>query len=274
MSFRGSQIAAARPFVPAQTSSAAILSAQDRYVRCAELPSLATGMAIEIGSAICGGRSASRECLGYADHEAFVFRFLSLACPVTRFGPHPAPGGTSPLCFPDSSSQIKFGPLLQNARLGTWEPGPLARLRQGVTRPIREFNKRRPTMYQNALRSSASSATTHHPHRQQRQLHRSLACHQELVQGQEDRRVQLPHRMAPLRRLGQARRVRRRRSRRALICQSKASCAAASTTNKKTDAKQRVWEVRVSSILKLDRAEKASPEEQEHEEINPEEEAA
>ncbi|MGA2351586.1 MAG: single-stranded DNA-binding protein [Terracidiphilus sp.] len=32
-------------------------------------------------------------------------------------------------------------------------------------------------------------------------------------------------------------------------------------TNKKTNAKQKVWEVRVSSILKLDRAEKASPEE-------------
>ena len=33
--------------------------------------------------------------------------------------------------------------------------------------------------------------------------------------------------------------------------------------DKKTDAKQRVWEVRVASILKLDRAEKASPEEAE-----------
>jgi single-strand DNA-binding protein len=32
-------------------------------------------------------------------------------------------------------------------------------------------------------------------------------------------------------------------------------------TNKKTNAKQRVWEIRVASILKLDRAEKASPEE-------------
>ena len=33
--------------------------------------------------------------------------------------------------------------------------------------------------------------------------------------------------------------------------------------DKKTDAKLRVWEVRVVSILKLDRAEKASPEEAE-----------
>jgi single-strand DNA-binding protein len=45
-------------------------------------------------------------------------------------------------------------------------------------------------------------------------------------------------------------------------------------TNKKSGATQRVWEVRVSSILKLDRAEKISPEEQETEGTSPEEEAA
>jgi type IV secretion system protein VirB10 len=46
------------------------------------------------------------------------------------------------------------------------------------------------------------------------------------------------------------------------------------TTDKKTNARLRVWEVRVSSILKLDRAEKVSPEEQENADFNPEEEAA
>ena len=44
--------------------------------------------------------------------------------------------------------------------------------------------------------------------------------------------------------------------------------------SKKTDAKQRIWEIRVNSILKLDRAEKAGPEEQEDDAPNPEEEAA
>ena len=37
-------------------------------------------------------------------------------------------------------SQSEFGSLLQNARLGTWEPGLSLGLRQWVTRPIREFN--------------------------------------------------------------------------------------------------------------------------------------
>ncbi len=45
-------------------------------------------------------------------------------------------------------------------------------------------------------------------------------------------------------------------------------------TDKKTGRKERVWEIRVTSILKLDRAEKASPEEADDLEFNPEEEAA
>ncbi|HEY2471862.1 MAG TPA: single-stranded DNA-binding protein [Terracidiphilus sp.] len=45
-------------------------------------------------------------------------------------------------------------------------------------------------------------------------------------------------------------------------------------TDKNTSQKERVWEVRVTSILKLDRAEKAAPEEAADDEFNPEEEAA
>ena len=47
--------------------------------------------------------------------------------------------------------------------------------------------------------------------------------------------------------------------------------------SKKTDTKRRVWEIRVASILKLDRAEKVAPEDQEkdqeHDEL-PQEDAA
>ena len=48
-------------------------------------------------------------------------------------------------------SQSQFGSLLQNARLGTGEPGLLLGLRQWVTRSIREFKQRRLTMYQNRI---------------------------------------------------------------------------------------------------------------------------
>jgi single-strand DNA-binding protein len=44
--------------------------------------------------------------------------------------------------------------------------------------------------------------------------------------------------------------------------------------SKKTDGKQRIWEIRVDSILKLDRAEKASPEEQATDNASTEEPAA
>ncbi len=44
--------------------------------------------------------------------------------------------------------------------------------------------------------------------------------------------------------------------------------------SKKTDSKQRVWEIRVDSILKLDRAEKAGPEDQKSDDASAEEPAA
>ena len=44
--------------------------------------------------------------------------------------------------------------------------------------------------------------------------------------------------------------------------------------SKKTNSKQHVWEIRVSSILKLDRAEKSAPEDQDHDDPTQEETAA
>ena len=46
------------------------------------------------------------------------------------------------------------------------------------------------------------------------------------------------------------------------------------TDKKHSDVKHRIWEVRATSILKLDRAEKSSAEEQADDELNPEDEAA
>jgi single-strand DNA-binding protein len=44
--------------------------------------------------------------------------------------------------------------------------------------------------------------------------------------------------------------------------------------SKKTDSKQRIWEIRLTSILNLYRAEKAAAEDQDHEEVPQEETAA
>ena len=45
-------------------------------------------------------------------------------------------------------------------------------------------------------------------------------------------------------------------------------------TSKKTEPEQRIWEIRVSSILKLDRAENSPSEDQGHDDAAPEGEAA
>jgi single-strand DNA-binding protein len=45
-------------------------------------------------------------------------------------------------------------------------------------------------------------------------------------------------------------------------------------TSKKTDTEQRIWEIRVGTILKLDRAEKSTSEDQEQDDTAPEGEAA
>jgi single-strand DNA-binding protein len=45
-------------------------------------------------------------------------------------------------------------------------------------------------------------------------------------------------------------------------------------TSKKTETEQRIWEVKVGTILKLDRAEKSLPEDQGQDDAAPEGEAA
>ena len=46
----------------------------------------------------------------YADHEALVFRFHPYSVRSHASGQYPAPGGTSPFCFPDSSPKSSLGP--------------------------------------------------------------------------------------------------------------------------------------------------------------------
>ena len=81
--------------------------------------------------------------------------------------------------------------------------------------------------------------------------------------------------MAPLRRLRQALGFAKTLTKGAHI-QVEGELRSREFDSKKTDSKRRVWEIRVASILKLDRAEKAAhqPEDQEHEDAPQEETAA
>ena len=157
---------------------------------------------------------------------------------------------------------------------GTWEPGPLAGFARCDPSKIGKFNKRR----QDHVPEQS------HPHRLPRQRCRS--SHQQPASASPLSRSQ----PSPPTRTGAASTSRTpngivasssassrsspRRSPRAHMSRSKANCAAGSTTARRTDSKQRIWEIRVDSILKLDRAEKAAPEDQEHDESPQEEPAA
>src|ERR1700739_4885450 len=167
-------------------------------------------------------------------------------------------------------SQIKFGPLLQNARRGTWEPGLSLGLRQWVTRPIREFKQRRLTMYQNritligflgqdAVTRTANNASftvlslatkSSYKDKKTGEYNGHTEWHRCIVWGKLSEYATTLKKGAHLAVEGELRSRER--------------------TDKKSGRNERVWEVRVSSILKLDRAEKSSPEESADVEFNPE----
>ena len=174
-------------------------------------------------------RLASRECLcAMRAHEALVSRFYPLFVRSHASGHIRRPAARRRSAFrtplpkrvwapaPECAAwHLGAGLLAQASPMGDpANPGIQHRRLHHVSEPHFAHRIPRPRR--------------HHPHRQQRQLHRSLACHQEFVQGQEDRRIQRPYRVASLHRLGQAWPSTRRRSRRARIWPSKASCAAAS----------------------------------------------
>jgi single-strand DNA-binding protein len=179
-------------------------------------------------------------------------------------------------------SQSKSGPLLQNARLGfsdsltifdpnclnvriaSWESGSLLRLRQWMTRPIREFNLGDFTMYQNritligflgndAITRTANNASftvlslatkSSYKDKKTGEYNGHTEWHRCIVWGRLCEYAKTLTKGAHLAVEGELRSRER--------------------VDKKTSAKQKVWEVRVASILKLDRAEKASPEETEN----------
>ena len=171
-------------------------------------------------------------------------------------------------------SQSKFGPLLQNARLGTWEPGLSLGLRQWVTRPIREFNIGDFTMYQNRisligfLGKDATAVSTNNANFTALSL-ATKSSYKDKTTGKYIDHTEW-HRCTVWGKLAEYAKTLKKGAHLSV----EGELRSRERTDKKTGQKERVWEVRVASILKLDRAEKASPEEQTDDELNPEDEAA
>jgi single-strand DNA-binding protein len=171
-------------------------------------------------------------------------------------------------------SQSKFGPLLQNARLGTWEPGLSLGLRQWVTRPIREFNIGDFTMYQNRisligfLGKDATAVSTNNANFTALSL-ATKSSYKDKTTGKYIDHTEW-HRCIVWGKLAEYAKTLKKGAHLSV----EGELRSRERTDKKTGQKERVWEVRVASILKLDRAEKANPEEQTDDELNPEDEAA
>jgi single-strand DNA-binding protein len=167
-------------------------------------------------------------------------------------------------------SRSKSG-LLPIAGPGGWEPGFSLRFPARATRSIREFNLRRLTMNRitligflgsdattlNTLNSSFTvlSLATKSSYKDKKtgEYKGSTEWHRCVVWGKLSDFAKTLTKGAHLAVEGELRSRERE--------------------DRKTNAKLRVWEIRVSSILKLDRAEKATPEELEEEEVIPEETA-
>jgi single-strand DNA-binding protein len=171
-------------------------------------------------------------------------------------------------------SQSKSGPLLQKARLGTWEPGLSLGLRQWVTRPIREFNNGDFTMYQNRisligfLGKDATAVSTNNANFTALSL-ATKSSYKDKTTGKYIDHTEW-HRCIVWGKLAEYAKTLKKGAHLSV----EGELRSRERTDKKTGQKERVWEVRVASILKLDRAEKASPEEQTDDELNPEDEAA
>jgi single-strand DNA-binding protein len=171
-------------------------------------------------------------------------------------------------------SQNEFGPLLQKARLGTWEPGLSLGLRQGVTRPIREFNNGDFTMYQNRitligfLGKDAIAVTTTNANFTALSL-ATKSSYKDKTTGKYIDHTEW-HRCIVWGKLAEYAKTLKKGAHLSV----EGELRSRERVDKKTGQKERVWEVRVASILKLDRAEKASPEEQADDDLNPGEEAA
>ena len=171
-------------------------------------------------------------------------------------------------------SQNEFGPLLQKARLGTWEPGLSLRLRKWVTRSIREFNIGDFTMYQNRitligfLGKDATAVTTNNANFTALSL-ATKSSYKDKTTGKYIDHTEW-HRCIVWGKLAEYAKTLKKGAHLSV----EGELRSRERTDKKTGQKERVWEVRVASILKLDRAEKASPEEQADDEPNTEDEAA
>ena len=172
-------------------------------------------------------------------------------------------------------SQSKSGPLLQNARLGTWESRPLAWLRPGVTRADREFKNGDTIMYQNKatlMGFLGNDAEVRTGKNNQKFTTFSIATKTSYKDKESGEYISQTewHRCIVFGKSGEFAATLKKGAH----VQVEGEIRHTEYTPKKAKKPVRTDSIRVTSILKLDHAEKAAAEEQFEEEIPSEVEAA
>jgi len=172
-------------------------------------------------------------------------------------------------------SQSKSGPLLQKARLGTWESRPLAWLRPGVTRAVREFKNGDTIMYQNKatlMGFLGNDAEVRTGKNNQKFTTFSVATKTSYKDKESGEYVSQTewHRCIVFGKFGDFAATLKKGAH----VQVEGEIRHTEYTPKKAKKPVRTDSIRVTSILKLDHAEKAAAEEQFEEEIPSEVEAA
>ena len=98
---------------------------------------------------VCGTNRRPRS-IHRVTHSGGLNLSLSPALLRHRFGPIRRPGGTAPLCFPDSSPKASLGPCSRK-RILALGAGPCARLRPVCPEQIRRSNTEEIIMYRNQV---------------------------------------------------------------------------------------------------------------------------
>ena len=215
-------------------------------------------------------------------------RLVSVLCSGSRFGAKPAPGGTASFCFP-GTSRNKFVSMRQRAPhkllqgptkkalLGTGEPGPLPphRAKIGASGDpgfslgfarcdpsrIREFNETEiTTMYQNKVTLIGFLGNDAEVRTNDNRSLTTLSLATKSSYKKDGNYISQTewHRCVVFGKLGEFAGTLKKGAH----IQVEGELRSREYDSKKTGGKQTIWEVRVSSILKLDRAEKAGPEDQ------------
>ena len=227
-----------------------------------------------------GRTSVADEHESAFDTEGFIRLVSRPLLGVTLRG-YPAPCGSALFCFDYVALRVtvsSFAGPSANAELGTWEPGPSRSASPGVTRAgYGKFNETEiTTMYQNKVTLIGFLGNDAEVRTNDNRSFTTLSLATKSSYKKDGQYISHTewHRCVIFGKLSEFAGTLKKGAHLQVEGELRSREYEAKKVGKKPAQKKTIWEIRVNSILKLDRAEKASPEEQESESQPPLESAA